>query len=218
MSTGYLTVNTPPSISVVEPKGSDDSVIYGTNFSVQFSGSDEDDTAIVSLYHNSSASGCIEGDLSGWTSFADNLPKTTTSGNFSAPAAGTYYICSVINDGADSSFAVSDSLVVNANIVPTLTIDAPTGTPKIAELGTFNLNYTAADIDSVALVNLYYSSTNLACEHAAIGNWVNIGSNLTEGIGLTSLFLNQWGTMIVRFRVPYILCNFPVQMPMTTQL
>ncbi|MEC9281365.1 MAG: hypothetical protein VX642_01535 [Bdellovibrionota bacterium] len=111
-----LKVNTSPTIAITQPMESDDSVYSGELFNVQWTDSDPDHDAQVSLYYNSSNTGsCNSGTLivNGVSEDA-NAGSGSYSFNTSGLATGSYYICALIDDGMDTAEVYSDPISVTA--------------------------------------------------------------------------------------------------------
>lgn len=109
-----IKINTAPSITVTEPSGGDDSIISGETFSIQWSDSDPDHDAQISLYYNTTNSGaCNTGTLIA-SALSENSDASSGSYDFDSSGldSGAYYICARIDDGLDSTEVYSEALSV----------------------------------------------------------------------------------------------------------
>lgn len=112
----FLKVNTSPTIAITQPMGSDDSVYSGELFNVQWTDSDPDHDAQISLYYHSKNTGaCNTGTL-----IASGISEDANAGNgnydfdTSGIATGTYYVCALIDDGMDTAEVYSEAIGVTA--------------------------------------------------------------------------------------------------------
>jgi surface protein len=187
-SPGSVRMNDRPGFAFTQPMGDDDTRIEGVPFTVQFSASDGDDAATGTLYTSATPANCVDGSLTGWTSWSA-FAESDTAVSFQA-TPGTYYMCARLTDGLETIHVVSDRLVVSANADPTFTFEEPTGAnDEIAESGSFNVVFTAADVDSAAVVSIRYRpDTNVACDAVGWASWTSLTSGLSEGVAIPVSF------------------------------
>lgn len=151
----------PPTISLIEPMGSNDTIIKDSSFSVQWTDSDLLSDASISLYYSNSNSGsCSTGTLITNT-LKEDLDGASDSfaWDTTGRVPGDYYICANIDDGNSQVEAWSDVLKIND--APTISLVQPMGSnDEIAESGSFAITWTDSDSNDDAQISLYYSSTN----------------------------------------------------------
>jgi len=101
-STASVTVaiNTPPSITVIQPDGVED--IADSGFIIRWSDADPDDNAAISLYYDTDGSGA-DGILivSGLSEDPDGEGDDEYVWHTAGIAEGEYYVYAVIDDGVD---------------------------------------------------------------------------------------------------------------------
>ena len=170
VSSNYLRINSGPQLSITTPTGANANVVAGATFDVQFTASDDDDAAQISLFVSESNTGCATNPAgNGWTLLTNSLVEgqdtkyTLATGPYEGK---TIYFCGEITDGvANPVFALSPgNLVVATNSAPSFSFVEPQGNNDfLTQNSNFNITFTATDTDNDASFSLYYKSTNTGC-------------------------------------------------------
>ncbi len=103
-SPGQITINavgnTPPTLSITEPDGTDDTVVVGDSYSVTYDLADPDDAVTVALFYDTNNSG-FNGTAIGGCSAQPEGTGVTCSWNTTGVTLGSYYVYGVTNDGTN---------------------------------------------------------------------------------------------------------------------
>lgn len=131
-----VTVNHPPSITVTEPDGVDDTA--DTIFKIQWTDDDPDDNATISFYYDTDNSGA-DGTfiVSGLSEDLDGYGDDTYAWNTAEIGEGSYYVYAVIDDGINDPVVdyCDGVLTIDHNPIPSVEIKLTAG--DAAELDRF---------------------------------------------------------------------------------
>ena len=180
-STGVVTINAKPTISLVQPDGVGDMIAEGANFTVQYNLADADDEVTASFYYDTNDSGLDGTAISGCQNQAEGTNLTCTW-NTTGVSPGTYYVYGETSDGVNSQVSTYSSGVVTINATPIISVSQPDGVgDTIAQNANFSVQYSLADTDDVVTANFYYDTNNSGLDGVAITGCQNQaeGTNLT---------------------------------------
>jgi len=91
-------VNDPPSLTVSQPDGVDDTVTVGDNYNITYDLSDSEDEAAVDFYYDSNDSGLDGTAITGCQDQAEGT-GATCSWDTTGMSAGDYYVYGIATDG-----------------------------------------------------------------------------------------------------------------------
>ena len=161
-------VNTPPSLTILEPDGTEDTA--STSYTISWQAADPDNDAQIALYYDTDNTGqdgtLIVEDLS------EDAEEDAYEWATTAVPAGDYYIYGVIKDRVNSAVTSYSSGAVTIrqpaeNTPPSLTILEPDGTEDRADT-TYTISWEAADPEENATLALYYDKDNSGADGTLI--------------------------------------------------
>lgn len=100
-SSGVMTINDAPTISIAQPDGTGDTVTVGDNYNVTYTLADTDDTVTVAFYYDTNNSGLDGTAISGACASAAEGTSVTCSWNTTGVSPGSYYVYGLVNDGVN---------------------------------------------------------------------------------------------------------------------
>lgn len=167
-SSGVVTINDPPTITVDEPDGTGDEIAEGADFTVQYDLADTDDVVTTDFYYDTNNSGLDGTAIAGCASEAEGTDQTCTW-DTTGVAPGTYYVYGIVNDGVNAQVSDYSSGVVTINARPTITVDEPDGVgDTVTEGDNYTVQYDLADTDDTVTANFYYDDNNDGLDGTAI--------------------------------------------------
>ena len=161
-------VNTPPSLTILEPDGTEDTA--STSYTISWQAADPDNDAQIALYYDTDNTGqdgtLIVEDLS------EDAEEDAYEWATTAVPAGDYYIYGVIKDRVNSAVTSYSSGAVTIrqpaeNTPPSLTILEPDGTEDRADT-TYTISWEDADPEENATLALYYDKDNSGADGTLI--------------------------------------------------
>jgi hypothetical protein len=186
-STGMITVtdapNTPPSITLIEPDGTDDTA--GKNYTITWTDSDPDSSALISLYYT------LNNTNDPGTLIVNNLSEDSLDNfytwDISSIPQGQYYIRAIIEDSVAPAVQVYSPgriSIPERSQIPSLFFIEPSGSDDTS-YSQFTIKWAAFDTDSNALIDLYFDDNNSGAD----GSLIKQGILENDGIGSY-----QWNT------------------------
>lgn len=177
-----------PILSISEPNGVNDIVAPNATYTINFAAADADSVDPISLYYRQgSSTGCVTGNLSGWTLLTSALlsgTDTSFAWNTTGVSSGSYFICGKITDGVNPAVYALSSAPLIINAAPTFSFVSPTGSSNfVTPNSSFTVNYTANDPDNAADISLYYRTSNSNCTDGSLSSWTLITNSLVTGSG-----------------------------------
>jgi transposase-like protein len=183
-SSGVVTINAAPTLTIAEPDGVDDTIIQDGNFTVQYDLSDADDTVTANFYYDTDNTG-LDGTL---ISGCQNQPEGTNATcvwNTTGVTPGTYYVYGVTTDSVNPEVSAYSSGVVTINAAPTINIDEPDGIDDtIVQDSNFTVQYDLSDADDTVTADFYYDTNNTGLDGTAISGC----QNRPEGVNATCVW------------------------------
>lgn len=157
--------NNPPSLTVSQPDGTNDTVIVGQSYNITYDLSDADSVATVSFYYDTNGSGLDGTAITGCQNQAEGT-GATCSWNTTGMVASSYYVYGIATDGVNPN--------VNAYSPGTITIQAVLVSVSVAD-GT--VTYSMMPVNT--------SKTTLSGELNDMQVATNNG-NVTENLNIKS--------------------------------
>lgn len=119
--------------------------------------------------------------------------------NTSVPLGASYLLAFSKNASGEMATPTALAFTDVFNSAPTLTINQPSGGDDAVGAGaSFSVNYTGADSDSVALIELYYRvGSGADCSAAGIGSWTSIVASRAEGTNVNYSWSPSVGTYFI---------------------
>jgi hypothetical protein len=149
-STGKITINRIPSITVTAPATD---AMVGTSYTISWVASDPDNQATVSLYYDTDNSG-YDGTLITGSLF-EGIHSSYTW-NTSSLSSGDYYIYAKIDDGISPQAYDYGTGKITLNVPPSITL---TGLDKTVTVSAIQkLTWIANDPDDNANISLFYDT------------------------------------------------------------
>jgi hypothetical protein len=144
-SSGTMTINDAPALSIAEPNGTGDTVTAGTAYNIAYTLTDSDDTITVAFYYDSDAVGFNGTPISGACATAAEGTGVTCAWDTSGMTPGNYYVYGISTTDAFNSAAQAYSpgvITINPNSAATLVVNQPDGAgDTIAGGDSFTVNY-----------------------------------------------------------------------------
>lgn len=168
-------INYPPTISVLEPNGIDDTA--DALYMVTWVSDDPNDNAQINLYYDTNATG-TDGILivSGLSEDSDTSYIWDTQG----VPDGDYYVYATASDGVNPvGIDYSSGVVtINHNLAPSISITQPDGTGDTANKK-YLIEWVASDPDDDAQISLYYDTNNFGYDGVLIANGISENATST---------------------------------------
>jgi len=175
LASDAIKVNAAPTIGLVEPNGSADTIVQNGAYTITWADSDPDDDADIALYYKTSGTGaCSTGTLitAGLSEDADGA-SGSYSWSTATVAPNAYYICASISDGINPTVDTWSAGTLTINAAPAIAITAPATTnQRVAQDTSFTITMAAGDPDDAATFSLFYATTT--------------GSDCSGGIAIAS--------------------------------
>ncbi|MBN1168649.1 helix-turn-helix domain-containing protein, partial [Candidatus Woesebacteria bacterium] len=183
-SSGVVTINDTPTITVDEPDGVGDTILEGANFTVQYDLDDTDDLVTADFYYDTDDLGLNGSAIAGCQDQDEDTDNTCTW-DTTGVIPGTYYVYGIVDDGVNSPVSDYSSGVVTINDAPDITVDEPDGAgDEIAEGANFTVQYDLADTDNDVTADFYYDTDDSGLDGSAISSCTGQG----EGINQTCIW------------------------------
>ncbi|MEK7493952.1 MAG: IPT/TIG domain-containing protein, partial [Patescibacteria group bacterium] len=191
-SSGVVTINAAPTLSISQPDGTGDTVTQGDSFNVTYTLADTDNVVTAAFFYDADATGLNGTAISGACATAAEGTGVTCSWNTTGVTPGSYYVYGTTNDGTNPTVSAysTGQITINApaNSPPTLSISQPDGTgDTVTQGGSFNVTYSLADTDNVVTAAFYYDSNSAGLDGTAISGAC---ATAAEGAGATC----SWNT------------------------
>ncbi len=201
-SSGQITINARPTLTVTQPDGVSDTVTQGDSYNITYNLSDTDNVVTVAMYYDTNNTGLDGTAITGSCASAAEGTGVACSWGTSSVSPGSYYVYGITNDGVNSQVSdySSGQITISApiNSPPVLTISQPDGASDTVTVGDlYNVTYSLSDTDNVVTASFYYDTNNSgldgnaisgACATAAEGSNVTCSWN-TAGVATGSYYV-----------------------------
>ena len=168
VSSGTITVNDAPALTVTQPDGISDTIAQDASYNITYSLSDSDNVVTVAFYYDTNNSGLDGNTISGACAIAAEGTNSTCTWNTTSVTPGSYYIYGITSDGMTQVNAYSSG-TVTINSRPTLSVSQPDGTSDtIAQDASYNIAYSLSDPDNVVTAAFYYDTNNSGLDGTTI--------------------------------------------------
>jgi len=159
--------NSSPTLTVNQPDGTNDTVVEGASYNIDYNLADSDDVVTVAFYYDADSTGLNGTAISGPCATAAEGTGATCAWNTTSVAAGSYYVYGITNDGTNPA--------VNDYSSGTITIDA--------QSLTFSLSANAVNLGTLSTGAASTGSHTFTVEtNASNGMVVSVfGSTLASG-------------------------------------
>jgi hypothetical protein len=122
-SVGTITVNDAPTITVLQPDGTGDTVTVGTSFDITYDLADTDNVEIAAFYYDSNASGLDGAAITGACASAAEGSSATCAWDTIGVTPGSYYVYGITNDGVNAQVSVYSSGTITIQAGGSLSVD-----------------------------------------------------------------------------------------------
>lgn len=188
VSSGTITVNDAPTLSVSQPPAGNTAVAEGSTYNATYTLTDTDNVVTAVFYYDTNNDGVGGIAIAGCGTMAEGISQTCAF-NTSVLTPGTaYYVYGVTSDGVNSSVTTVSSGTITVNDAPTLSVSQPDGVGDTVNVGDlYNITYTLSDPDSIVTSAFYWDTNNDGVGGTAI---TGACATAAEGSGATC----SWNT------------------------
>ncbi|MCD4830950.1 MAG: discoidin domain-containing protein, partial [Anaerohalosphaeraceae bacterium] len=176
--------NTPPTLSISEPDGTDDTVVEGASYNIIYSLEDPDDEVTATFYYDTDNMGLDGIAIGGSCTSASEGTEVSCAWDTNGMTPGIYYVYGVTEDvsGPISTYSPGQITINDTgNTPPTLSISEPDGTDDtVVEGASYNIIYSLEDPDDEVTATFYYDTDNMGLDGIAIGGSCTSASEGTE--------------------------------------
>ncbi|MBI5913429.1 IPT/TIG domain-containing protein, partial [Candidatus Azambacteria bacterium] len=170
--------NSPPTLSISQPDGTDDTVTQGDSFNITYSLADTDNVVTAAFYYDSNNSGLDGTAISGACATAAEGTNATCSWDTTGVTPGSYYVYGITNDGVNSQVSAYSGGTITINAPAVISIDSVTpnagalaGGTSVTIAGSNFQSGTAITFDGVSATDIvFFDSTSMTAKtpaHAA---------------------------------------------------
>jgi hypothetical protein len=110
--------NSPPTLTVDQPDGTDDTITVGDNYNIQYDLSDSDDVVTVAFYYDNNASGLDGTTISGACASGAEGTNVTCTWDTTGMTPGSYYVYGITDDGTNPQVSDYSSGQITINATP----------------------------------------------------------------------------------------------------
>ncbi len=181
-SPGQITinaVNTPPSLSIIEPEGTGDEVLQGDTYNIMYNLADPDDVVSAAFYFDTDNIGYNGTAIGGVCAAAPEGSGVTCSWNTTGVTPGSYYVYGITNDGTNPDVKAysSGQITINAQGTGTLTLQPSGADAYIRNGSNSGNNYgTKSSIQIKAAVSSFQRRGVFSFDFSSLDDSVTITS------------------------------------------
>ena len=116
--------NSPPTLSILQPDGTGDTVYVGDSYNITYTLADSDDAVTAAFYYDTDASGLDGTVISGSCATAGEGAGATCTWDTTGITPGSYYVYGITNDGINGNVSAysTGQITINTAAVVSVTI------------------------------------------------------------------------------------------------